>query len=97
MTCGTRCDGALTFAAFVLLPLKLWPLVALGVLSWEMLSRPLLYWVTIQSHASPGETCSFRSFESACVRREVLSTSMRSSVKVAASRCGFRRRHPLLR
>ena len=50
---------ALTFAAFVLLPFRLWPLVGLGVLSWEMLSRPVLYWVTIQSHASLGETCSF--------------------------------------
>jgi signal transduction histidine kinase len=50
---------ALSFAAFVLLPYRLWPLVGLGVLSWEMLSRPLLYWITIQSHASPGETAGF--------------------------------------
>jgi signal transduction histidine kinase len=50
---------ALTFAGFMLLPVRLWPLVALGIASWEMLSRPLLYWVTIQSSPSLAVTCSF--------------------------------------
>jgi signal transduction histidine kinase len=50
---------ALTFAAFMLLPLRRWPLVALGVLSWELLSRPLLYWVTSQSHSSLADTCGY--------------------------------------
>lgn len=50
---------ALTFAAFLLLPLRLWPLVALGVVSWEMLARPILYWVTIQSLPSIVDTCGY--------------------------------------
>ena len=45
---------ALTFAAYILLPLRLWPLVALGTLSWELLSRPLLYWAT--GHSNPALT-----------------------------------------
>ena len=51
--------NAITFAAFALLPFRLWALVALGILSWELLLRTLLYWVTIQSHASLMETCGF--------------------------------------
>ena len=50
---------ALTFAGFILLPVRLWPLVALGILSWEMLSRPLLYWLTAQPHAGLAASCSF--------------------------------------
>jgi signal transduction histidine kinase len=45
---------ALTFAAYILLPIRLWPLVALGTVSWELMSRPLLYWAT--SHSHPGLT-----------------------------------------
>src|SRR5277367_2276328 len=50
---------ALTFAAFMLLPVRLWPLVAIGGLSWELLSRPLLYWATTRSQTSLALTCSF--------------------------------------
>jgi signal transduction histidine kinase len=50
---------ALTFAAFMLLPVRRWPIVALGVLFWEVLSRPLLYWVTIQSYPSLTESCGY--------------------------------------
>jgi signal transduction histidine kinase len=50
---------ALTFAAYMLLQVRLWPLVALGSLAWELLSRPLLYWVTTQSYPSLAMTCSF--------------------------------------
>jgi signal transduction histidine kinase len=44
---------AIAFAAFMLLPLRAWPLIALGIVSWEVIARPLLYWVTIQSFATP--------------------------------------------
>jgi signal transduction histidine kinase len=50
---------ALTFAAFMLLPVRRWPIVALGVVFWEVLSRPLLYWVTIQSYPSLMESCGY--------------------------------------
>jgi len=50
---------AITFAAFMLLPLRLWPLVAFGVCAWEALVRPLLYWMTSQSHASWAVTGTF--------------------------------------
>ena len=50
---------ALTFAACMLLPVRLWPLVGLGVLSWEMLSRPVLYWMTIQSQPTLVDTCGY--------------------------------------
>jgi signal transduction histidine kinase len=50
---------ALTFCAFMLLPVRLWPLVGAGVLSWELLSRPFLYWVTVQSTPTLAETCGF--------------------------------------
>jgi signal transduction histidine kinase len=50
---------ALTFAACMLLPARLWPLVALGVLTWEMVSRPVLYWVTIQSQPTLADTCGY--------------------------------------
>jgi signal transduction histidine kinase len=50
---------AITFAAFMLLPLRLWPLAAFGVGAWEALARPLLYWMTNRSHTSWAVTCSF--------------------------------------
>jgi signal transduction histidine kinase len=50
---------ALTFAAYILLPIRLWPLVALGTVSWELLSRPLLYWATGHSHPAVTMTLSF--------------------------------------
>jgi signal transduction histidine kinase len=40
---------ALAFAAFLLLSLRAWPLIILGIISWEVVARPLLYWVTIKS------------------------------------------------
>jgi signal transduction histidine kinase len=50
---------ALAFASFMLLPVRLWPLAALGIVSFEMLTRPVLYWVTLQSQASLAATGSF--------------------------------------
>jgi len=50
---------ALAFAGFMLLPVRLWALVALGILSWEILSRPLLFWATTHTQASWAATCSF--------------------------------------
>jgi signal transduction histidine kinase len=50
---------ALTFAAYILLPIRLWPLVALGTISWELLSRPLLYFATGHSHPAVTATFSF--------------------------------------
>jgi hypothetical protein len=35
---------ALTFAAYMLLPVRLWALVALGTLSWELPLRPSRPW-----------------------------------------------------
>lgn len=52
-------SDALAFAAFMLLPARLWPLVAVAMLFWEMLSRPLLYWSTIQTLPSPAAICVF--------------------------------------
>src|ERR1700722_13152812 len=50
---------ALAFAAFMLLPWRLWPIIMLGMISWEMLARPVLYWVTVQSIPTLTLTCSF--------------------------------------
>jgi signal transduction histidine kinase len=50
---------ALTFAAFVLLPMRLWPLVALGMVSMELLSVPLLNWVLNESQSSLTGTLGF--------------------------------------
>jgi signal transduction histidine kinase len=50
---------ALTFAAYMLLPVRLWALVALGTLAWELPLRPLLYWATVEAHPSVAVTCSF--------------------------------------
>jgi signal transduction histidine kinase len=52
-------SNALAFAAFMLLPARLWPLVAVGIVSWEMLTRPLLYWLTGQTLPSLAAICSF--------------------------------------
>jgi signal transduction histidine kinase len=49
----------LTFAAYLLLPFRRWPLIALCAISWDMLSRPVMYWVTVQSRASLAMTCWF--------------------------------------
>ena len=50
---------ALAFAAFMLLPLRIWPLIVLGIVSWELVARPLLYWVTMQSNPTLTLSCSF--------------------------------------
>ena len=50
---------AIAFAAFMLLPLRAWPLVALGIVSWEVFARPVLYWITIQSPAPLPMSLSF--------------------------------------
>jgi signal transduction histidine kinase len=50
---------ALAFAAFMLLPLRAWPLIVLGIVSWEVLARPVLYWVTIQAAAPLSMSLSF--------------------------------------
>src|ERR1700684_2422840 len=42
---------AIAFAAFMLLSLRAWPLIVLGMISWEVFARPVLYWVTIQGSA----------------------------------------------
>jgi signal transduction histidine kinase len=43
---------ALTFAAFMLLPLRLWPPVILGTVAWDLASRPVLFWFTTQSETT---------------------------------------------
>jgi signal transduction histidine kinase len=43
---------ALTFAAYMLLPVSRWPLVAMGAISWDMLSRPIMYWFTVNTPAT---------------------------------------------
>jgi signal transduction histidine kinase len=51
---------ALTFAGFMLLNARRWPLLGLGILMWEILARPILYWATGQSlEAQIGASCSF--------------------------------------
>ncbi len=50
---------ALTFAAYILLPIRSWPLVAGGAILWDFLSRPIMYWITIRSEASLSMTCNF--------------------------------------
>jgi signal transduction histidine kinase len=50
---------AITFAAFLLLPLRAWPLVAFGVGAWEALARPVLHLLTIRSHTHWAVTSSF--------------------------------------
>jgi signal transduction histidine kinase len=40
---------ALTFAAYMLLPVRRWILVALAAMAWDLLSEPIMYWVTIRS------------------------------------------------
>ena len=48
---------AVAFAAYMLLPLRLWVPVSLCTVSWELLSRPLLYWALDRSHAPLAVTC----------------------------------------
>jgi signal transduction histidine kinase len=50
---------ALAFAAFMLLPLRAWPLIVIGMVSSELLARPLLYLITIHSYPTLWLTCSF--------------------------------------
>jgi signal transduction histidine kinase len=50
---------ALTFAACLLLRVRLWPLIALGVLAFEVLSRPLLHWLMIQSRPGLALSCGY--------------------------------------
>jgi len=52
-------SNALAFAGFLLLPARLWPLVAVGILSWEMLSRWVLFWVAFHTLPSLASSCSF--------------------------------------
>src|ERR1700756_3884250 len=52
-------SNAPAFAAFMLLPARLWPLVAAGILSWEMLSRWVLYWAAFHTLPSLASSCSF--------------------------------------
>jgi signal transduction histidine kinase len=50
---------ALTFTAFVLLPLRLWLPVMAGVAAWELASRPFFYWLTAHSGTSLAVSLSF--------------------------------------
>jgi len=50
---------ALTFAVFILVPVRLWPLVALGMISMEFVSVPIINWLTNQPHASFTGTLGF--------------------------------------
>ena len=50
---------ALAFAAFMLLPLRVWPLIIVGMVAWEILARPLLYMFTVQSYATWALSFSF--------------------------------------
>jgi signal transduction histidine kinase len=50
---------ALTFAAYMLLPIRRWILVALAAMAWDLLSQPIMYWVTIRSAPSLPLACSF--------------------------------------
>lgn len=43
---------ALIFAGFMLLPVRLWPVIPCAVFSWELLLRPLLYALTLHAHSS---------------------------------------------
>jgi signal transduction histidine kinase len=50
---------ALTFAACLLLRVRLWPLIALGVLAFEVLALTLLYWAMIHSPLSLADSCGY--------------------------------------
>jgi signal transduction histidine kinase len=43
---------ALIFAGFMLLPVRLWPVILCAVVSWELFLRPLLYALTFHAHSS---------------------------------------------
>ena len=49
---------AVAFAAYMLLPLRLWLPVSLCTVSWELLLRPLLHWESARSHVTLAATCS---------------------------------------
>jgi signal transduction histidine kinase len=50
---------ALAFASFMLLPLRAWSLIVIGMIAWELLARTLLFVITTQSYPSLSLTCSF--------------------------------------
>lgn len=50
---------AVAFAAFLLLPMRLWLPVCLGMVSWDLLSQPMLHWATSLPGGSVAMTCSF--------------------------------------
>jgi signal transduction histidine kinase len=50
---------ALAFGAFMLLPLRGWPLIVAGMVAWELPARTLLFVITTQSYPSLSLTCSF--------------------------------------
>ena len=50
---------ALAFAAFMLLPLRGWPLIVIGMVAWELLARTLLFLITTQSYPSLSLTATF--------------------------------------
>ncbi len=50
---------ALTFAAFMLLPLRLWTPVILGTVAWDLATRPLLFWLTTQTETTWAQSVSF--------------------------------------
>lgn len=50
---------ALTFAAYTLLPVRRWILVAILAMTWDLLSQPIMYWVTSSAESSPPLTLSF--------------------------------------
>ena len=50
---------AVAFAAYMLLPVRLWLLVSLVTTAWELPLRPILNWATARPHAPFAVTCSF--------------------------------------
>ncbi len=50
---------ALTFAAYMLLPVRRWAFVALAAIAWDLLLQPIMYWATIRSGASLPLACCF--------------------------------------
>lgn len=52
---------SVSFIAFLLLPFRFWPLIALGMVSAELVSVPVLNWLTNQHQASWAGTLGFAS------------------------------------
>ncbi len=50
---------AVAFAAYMLLPVRLWLMVSLATIAWEMPLRPALYWAATHSWPPLAVTCSF--------------------------------------